>query len=268
MKIFILFILAFWVLPFTLGASIIDKDTKKMVEELNYKLEKVLQYQHANQEEVLKAVAQQTEALENLTGRVESLEKQQQRFNALKQTPVVPEKPAMVTVVSPEPVAAAPTVVPENPVVEAKSPEPIPAPPTTTLPSMVNLETTPAPVVIGTPVVAAQEIIPEPVPPPTPTIIEAQQPPVVTPPISKKSEIKQTSLIPPLFIKGAVAYLIAGLSAVLMIVLFVRMKRSEQKIKTMLWRADMEALREDLARERKMNPKIHITGEPAKVHLP
>jgi len=69
--------------------------------------------------------------------------------------------------------------------------------------------------------------------------------------------------------ESVLPYFISGFSIFLMIVLFIRMKKSEERIKTMLWRADMETLREDLARERnKVNPKIHVTGETAKVHLP
>lgn len=291
MKIFIGFILAVLVFPFTTGASLIDKETKKMVEELNYKIEKLLQYGHTNHSEEMKAAQEQQEILQRLTTRVEALERRERAAAKdiekaeVKPNPTVTQ-PAMVQA-SATPIQAAPiSTSPASPVPVVPSPSPA-VPITTspivqaaapTEPAKVNLPET-KPTAAATQVITLNPVAVPPVEAPKTPLpaapAEVRKPPTPAPvppkrpePI-KKPEAKAASPQGQGFsFDGVLPYLISGLSVLLMVFLFVRMKRSEQRIKTMLWRADMEALREDLARERKMNPKIHLTGEPGKIHLP
>lgn len=320
MKFFIGFILAVLVLPFTTGASLIDKETKKMVEELNYKIEKLLQYGHTNHSEEMKAAQEQQEILQRLTTRVEALEKREDRRERaaakdiekiasatvdIPETPAPEAKlepvmiqPAVVqapaTSLQPAPISATPAPstpgvtnpspavsVTTPPIVQAATSAPQePAKATTTIVAPVSTiptpETKPA---AATPVTTPNPVIATPIetskPPLSTATAEARKPPSSAPSPPKPPEPVKKPVAKTVSpgkqggsFDGVLPYLISGLSVLLMVFLFIRMKRSEQRIKTMLWRADMEALREDLARERKMNPKIHLTGEPGKIHLP
>jgi len=354
-KHIIILFLAFFVFPITTGMSLIDKDTKKMIEEMNYKIERLIQSEHADHNDEIKAVREQKDVLDRLTTRVESIERRDRAAAAAttskeeapksqpapkQEAPMKPEAAMVVTpplpITIPIPIHEAPAmhvapaaiIVPQAPL-QSPVPAPVAAPQpaasqaTATIPaslvsstpaaspfpSVLNAPPAPSPKLAAPPqtapviaVAPATIVAPlaEVAKPSGPIASEAPKPVLSTPvavepvkplppivPQYKKPELPKKALETkgtiqafPINLDGALPYLISGLSVLLMIVLFIRMKRSEQRIKTMLWRADMETLREDLARERKMNPlnslhsqnspnsKIHITGEPSKVHLP
>ena len=57
-------------------------------------------------------------------------------------------------------------------------------------------------------------------------------------------------------------YIVSGISIVLLIALFFRMRRGEAELRKRLWKNDMDELRTP------SNPKIHVTGEFSRGRLP
>lgn len=275
---------------FTTGASIIDKETKTHVLGLDGKMEVVARQETSHHAELVKLLKDQREQVQILMQRVDALQRQTSQelaAPARPPTPVATSEPLQTTVpaIVPKVIDLPQAVKPE--VAQPKAQEvaaPVPAAPSAATPAPIALAATPAPVV-------AKVTTPAPVAPSSPPLaLIATRPLVMTAPTaSQPTAASQAAPSAPASVASSasastesvlsrLAFFVSACSVLLMLILLVRMKKGEDRIRKMIWKSEMGALREDLNQVRPQrasnpagnppgNPKIQVTGVLPKTNV-
>ncbi len=169
-------------------------------------------------------------------------------------TVTVVSAPALTPIVSEEKVLPKPSeVVPKRveitpPPELAKTPDPTPAAVAASNAPAAKITTNPLPAVVPAVV------------PPKPTAPVA---PIPTPAAAHTGASTNDIL-------SRMSLFVAVFSIILMVVILIRMKRGEDHIRKLIWKAEMGALREELSQVRSpkpANPKIQVTGNLPKVNV-
>ncbi len=231
------------VFVFSTGAAFIDKETKTGVlelkrkyEELDYKHDRMVQLEHQRHQELLKVL-----------GEIRDLSSKKPVIRVVApppQIPVIVETPAVVTTPPavttpaaevPAPVAAPTTAIVEAPAAaQATSPEPV-------IPEVTVVED------MGRAGVATPEAAPVAMIPP-----DAAVPPVAVAPVAPLPEIKIT--IPEDVSQqlkqsqsfALLALIVAGISLVSMGFLVITVRKSDERLRRMVWKSEVDHLRDEV----------------------
>ena len=250
-----LFLLLVFLFLGTTGASIIDKETKDGVlkldasfkqfsatlsqlssEQQKYHQEE-LRYRQEEQKLRQQDMKDLREATQSLTRRLNALEKKivEERTNETSAEALPTPTPQLAPVAAPaEPSVPVPAVPPTPPVsaVAAELPPETPA----------HVENT------------------EPAPPtPMPSVEEK--------PATHEEQVPQVAIAsskPPSQNHPTLAVTLAGAALFLSVILIIRMRSSEERLKKILWKSEIETLREEVTRGR---PLIKILTEGGKIEL-
>lgn len=223
------------VFVFGTGAAIIDKETKESVVGLNAKFSRLGEEERAHHLVQMQLLKEQHEIIQKLNQRIDGFERQVRSVSEASRRPVA-------VVAQPE---SAPT--PPPPIIE-QPPAAVPtAPPMQPVQATVQQTQEPQPALVK----AAEPEAPSvPEPQPVATLTTAQ--PQVVSPMSNTQSL------------ALLAFMLSGVSVLILIVMLVRMKMGEDRMKQMFWRSEMDSLRDEVIRGRP-HLKIHSEGEKVEV---
>jgi hypothetical protein len=257
---------------FSTGAAFIDKETKTGVlelkrkyEELDYKTERMIQLEHQRHQELLKVLKE-----------IRDLSSKKPVVKVIAPPQVPAAAPIPATAVNPTPVVVTPpAAVPEAPDTEvpasasaaAAAPAPVteaPAPTqaATTLPPPFPPASPPVDAAVPAPVPAEPVMVEEmgradtanPETPPNAEVqaVEAAAPVAIAPAAAPLPEIKVA--IPDEFVReirnsqsfSQLAMILAGISLVSMGFLIVTVRKSDERLRRMVWKSEVDHLRDEV----------------------
>ncbi|HSA58803.1 MAG TPA: hypothetical protein VLJ37_03885 [bacterium] len=269
------------VFVFSTGAVLIDKETKTTVQELNYKYERLIQLDYERHQELMRVLkevrdlAAKKTTVHVIAPRAEPTVQAPAAATAA-QVPASASTPVPAPAVTPaatpaaapvaeEPTAAVPpTAIVEAPVALPAAPAektapavetPLALPPPTPAPLAVAPAPAPPPVLPDRAVVEdmgrAVTASPEPAPAAIASAVEVA-PPVAVAPVAPVSEIKIT--IPEDVSQqlkqsqsfALLALIVAGISLVSMGFLIITVRKSDERLRRMVWKSEVDHLRDEV----------------------